>query len=121
MREAMGSSMLLYLIIPVIILFVVFIAFIMNYSSAYRAVNDIVAQIEASSGDGCSIATSEEVRDRIREKYYYTESPTCTSASNGRGTVYTVSLKVDFELPILGKIGVYDVKAETKTIYDVSV
>lgn len=119
MREAVGSSILLYLMIPIIILLIFFISFIMNYSSAYRAVNDIIAQIEAGGGGGCGIATSSQTKSYVKDKYYYMDTISCGCTSNSRGSVYDVTLKVNFELPIFGKIGVYDVKSETKTIYDV--
>ena len=50
MREAIGSSWLIYLVIIFIMIYVFFIAFIMNYASAYRAANYVVTQIENCQG-----------------------------------------------------------------------
>ena len=116
MREAMGGSLLLYLLIPIIILFIVFIGFIMNYSAAYRAGNEIVSQIE---GNNQTKNQCDNINLQIvKEKYHYLETPVCKCLENSKGAVYQISLNVSFELPIIGKIGVYKVKAETKTIVD---
>ena len=65
MREAVGGSLLMYLIIPIIIIFIVFIGFIMRYASAYRAANFIVTQIESCQGYS-DCASDWDTRDNIR-------------------------------------------------------
>ena len=121
MREAMGSSWLLYIAFTIIFLFVFFIAFVMNYASAYRAGNFIVTQIEACEGrmNECASSSFSTLSTEVKEKYHYTSEIEyrCENVGN-RGVVYKVTLKVAFELPFLGQIGIYNVHTETKTIYD---
>ncbi len=124
MREAIGGSMLMYILIPVIFLFVVFIAFIINYASAYRASNYIITQIETCEANISNCSTlpngKETLENNIRNKYYYRNGVIYSCTDNQKGSVYKVTLSVDFELPLLGKIGVYKINSESKTIYGVS-
>ena len=125
MREAVGGSLLLYLIIPIIILFICFIGFIMNYASAYRSANYIVSQIENCQGqfNDCAGMDMDQVFDDIQQKYSYV-IPKKVSRNdlipcyfkNGINTVFRVSLPVSFDLPIAGTVNFMYVKAETKSI-----
>ena len=119
MREAIGGSLLLYLIIPIIILFIVFIGFIMNYASAYRAANYVVTQYENCQGKvgNCGNVTSDSIKKDIANKYYYKGNYSVTCFSNGsNASVYRVTLPVEFELPLVGNFTPFKVVAETKTI-----
>ena len=122
MREAVGGSLLLYLIIPIIILFIVFIGFIMNYASAYRAANYVVTQIENCQGrmDDCGNVSMKKITDTIREKYSYItkdrKNVEPCYIQNGDSYVFRVNLPVSFDLPIIGNFNPVNVKAETKSI-----
>ena len=121
MREGIGGAMLMYLIIPIVILFIFFVAFVINYAAAYRSANYIVTQIEMCEGadfDNCAHTSSEIIKEFVRTKYHYLreiDPPECNS--NTRGAYWTVTLQVEMEIPIVGAVGLYDVRAETKTIY----
>lgn len=126
MREAMGGSLLYYIIIPIIFLFIVFIAFIMNYASAYRASNYVISQIETCDADvsHCNHLPDglNTIGESIRKKYYYTGGFSIDSlcyVQNSKGTVYRVALPVYFDLPLIGRVGVYNVISESKTIYNI--
>lgn len=115
MREAIGSSWLIYLVITFILVYVFFIAFIMNYASAYRAANYVVTQIENCQGrmEGCS----NDYEGVVKKKYHYNGRIDVCSVSNGSDSyVFRVTLYVDFEAPLFGRVGVMKVKSETKTI-----
>ncbi len=126
MREAVGGSLLLYLIIPIIVIFIVFIGFIMNYASAYRAANYVITQIENCQGQMSNCKTMSKITEEVREKYIYktrnneTIMPCVvdngTDASGRKAYVFRVSLPVSFDLPMFGEIRWMYVKAETKTI-----
>ena len=124
MREAFGGTMIMYILIPVLFLFIVFIAFIMNYASAYRASNYVISQIETcdanlSSDTGCKHGSKTSIEDYIREKYHYNNGISYCYIQNKKGTIYRALLKVAFDLPLIGRVGVYKVVSESKTIYDV--
>ena len=119
MREAVGGSLLLYLIIPIIIIFIVFIGFIMNYASAYRAANYIVTQIE--SCQGYSDCKSNWNKEYVSSKYHYVGPATisCRKIDGiSNAVVYDVELKVVFDLPIIGSFNAYSVKSETKSMHN---
>ena len=124
MREAIGGSLMLYLIIPIIVLVIFFVAFIINYASTYRAANYVVSEIENCQGmmNNCGGSTNkmQEITETVKKEYNYftpgnsTITPKCIP--NGNGVVYRVELPVNFELPLLGSINAIYVKVETKTI-----
>lgn len=134
MREAVGGSLLLYIIIPIIILFIVFIGFVMRYASTYRAANYVVTQLENCQGkmDNCGGTDMEGITQVIKKDYGYITPdvapntggivrPVCipNNRDDGRsGVVYRVELPVEFDLPFFGSIRWMIVKAETKTIQD---
>lgn len=126
MREALGGSLLLYLMIPIIFLFVAFIAFIMNYASIYRAGNYIITQIETCDGnlDNCQHTSKEDMEALIRNKYGYHGPISYTCSNNQKGSVYRVSLGISIELPLIGKVpsngNLFTIASESKTIYGVS-
>ena len=115
MREAVGGGLLMYLIIPFLVIFIVFMAFIMKYASAYRAANYIVTQIESCQGyKDCKSKPQSSV---VASVYYYKEKPIITCAqSDGNVSVYRVEMKVPFSLPLIGKFNAFSVKAETKSV-----
>ena len=123
MREAIGSSWLIYLVIIFIMVYVFFIAFIMNYASAYRAANYIITEIENCQGrmDGCK--SMSDIKKTVTSKYHYHAldgSPlTVCYFNSGNGYIFRADLPVDFSLPFVGTFGNVHVRAETKTIPDV--
>ena len=121
MREAIGGAALINLIIPIIVLLIVFIGFIMNYASTYRAANYVVTQIESCqgliNGDGCSSFKDPSTMSKtLASEYHYHGELGLTCLPVGNGSVYRVKLDVMFELPIFGKFNPLSVKAETKTL-----
>lgn len=131
MREAVGGSLIYYLVIPIIILFIIFIGFIMSYASAYRAANYAITQIENCQGtlDGCVSGTNtsgwKAVTEAMRTQYSYippsgTSITPCYIAQKNGTYVYRVSLPVAFDLPLFGTASIMQVKAETKSISQVT-
>ncbi len=124
MREAIGGSMLFYILIPVLFLLITFMAFIMSYASAYRASNYIITQIETCDGtlakDMCNHNDVDRVEKYVREHYHYTNDIDYCYITNSKGTMFKVTLYVSFDIPLLGDdIFRIPVGTETKTIYNV--
>ena len=126
MREDVGGSLLLYLIIPIIILFICFMGFIMNYASAYRSANYMVTQIENCQGriNNCGdIKSIDDLFKQIKDKYSYiipdnvelSDIKPCYFV-NGNSVVFRVYLPVSFDIPMFGTVNLMYVKAETKSI-----
>lgn len=122
MREAVGGALLYYLVIPIILSFIVFIAFIMRYASAYRAANFIVTQIESCQGySNCASDWYANPNNLaiVSTKYHYkgkviTECENITSST----VAYDVTLYVDFDLPLAGKFTAFTVKSQTKSMHN---
>ena len=119
MREAIGGALLYYIIIPIIVIFIVFIGFIMRYASAYRAANYIVTQIETCQGyNDCD---SNWDADYVSSKYHY-KGPVQISCRKINGVsnavAYNVKLSVEFDLPFAGKFSAFSVNAETKSMHN---
>ena len=129
MREAIGSSWLIYIAITFILIYVFFVGFVMNYASAYRASNYVISQIENCQGQlyncGGSTDVMKTVTEHVRKQYGYLTpdrapntseriNPTCIA--NGTGVIYRIELPVQFDVPLLGGLRWMTVKAETKTI-----
>lgn len=121
MREAIGGSLLYYIIIPIIFLFIVFTAFIMNYASAYRASNYVISQIETCDADinNCNHNNIDSIEEYIKNKFHYNNGMSFCYIQNNKGTIYRVNMGVYFDLPLFGRIGVYNIVSESKTIYNV--
>ena len=124
MREAMGGSLLMYMVLPIIVLFICFIAFIMNYASAYRAANYVITQIENCQGQmnncGSSKNKMTDIKTTIQTKYKYFDDFTVCYIVNGKDNyVYRVGLPVSFDVPLFGNVSPVSVMAETKTIVKV--
>lgn len=128
MREAIGGSMLFYIVMTIIVLYIVFIAFIMNYASTYRAANYVVSQFEVCNGDlsgGCKddvsgiVINDAKVCADIKNNYNYADYIKYSCQDNNSGSVYRVGLGIEFNLPFVGNFKVSDIKVETKTIYNV--
>ena len=122
MRDAVGGSLLLYILIPVIVLIIVFIGFIMNYASAYRAANYVISQIESCDANmnNCDHSSMDIVKENIKDMYGYLGNVGVCCIDNNKGSVYRTTLNVEFELPLLGKFSPFNVRSESKTIYGVS-
>ena len=50
MREAIGGSVLFYIILGFLAVYIVFIGIIMNYAATYRASNFVITSIEQTEG-----------------------------------------------------------------------
>ena len=123
MREAIGGSWIIYMVMTFIMVYVFFISFIMNYAAAYRAANYAITQIENCQGRMDECKSIEAITNEVTTRYHYHASGsvihTCYSENGKDSYVFRVALPVYFELPIIGEIGVASVKAETKTILNV--
>ena len=129
MREAIGGSWIIYMAIILIMMYIFFVGFVMNYASAYRAANYVITQIENCQGEldncGGDPDIMKTATKTIRSHYGYITpdkepntrdriNPICFN--NGGGVIYRIELPVMFDLPLLGGVRWTSVKAETKTI-----
>ena len=123
MREAVGGSILFYIILGFLAVFIIFIALIMNYAAAYRASNYVVTMIERTEGEvsiggNNSVAGDNTLYGALMERKYY-NSLEVSCSENSNGAIYKVSTKVPFKVPLLRVNLNLSIQNETKTLYKV--
>lgn len=112
MREAVGGSMLFYIILIFIFIYIVFIGLIMNYAATYRATNYVVTTIEETEGD----VLYNDLKSGLQSRNYHNDL-TVTCSENSDGAVYKVETYVAFEIPLMGIDLTLAITNDTKTIY----
>ena len=121
MREAIGGSVLFYIILGFLGIFIVFIAIIMNYASAYRTSNYVVNAIEQSEGrrpirgNGSSELGLIEI---LRNKGY-NNGLDISCEENANGSVFHVTTYINFYIPLIDVGFPIAINNDTKTIYKV--
>ncbi len=128
MREAVGGSILFYIILGFIGVFIVFIAIVLNYASAYRTNNYVVNMIEQYEGTYDFGRSGDENDEETlvgylkRNKYYNGLKVTCDNVGgiNPRGAVFNVTTYINFYIPLIEVGFPIAIKNDTKTIYGVN-
>lgn len=146
MKEAIGGTMTIYIIIVFLLLINGYLAFSVNYTKAFRVKNQVISLIEQH--EGYTEDAKEAIQSYLRQ-VHYTEIPqgymnevmnndgdyvcelgycvktTIAGASSTdelyRGSYYSVITFINIDIPILNKIfpymKVFQVSGETKMIY----
>ena len=127
MREAVGGSILFYIILGFLAIFIVFIALIMNYAACYRASNYVLTMLERTEGHISKGNPSDKAGDNtlygaLKERKYYNTLKVCcyefkTSADEKPNSIYKIETEVKFDLPMIGVSLPLKIRNETKTIY----
>ena len=127
MREAVGGSLLFYIILGFIFVYIVFIAVIMNYAATYRASNYVLTRLEQTEGkvnigsksDSACKNTSDDtcsLYSTLKTMNYYNDLGVCCKQQNN-GLVFKITTSVIFEVPLMGVDLPLYINNETKTIY----
>lgn len=132
MREAIGNSLLMNLVIIFVSIVILFFIGILSYSKAYRVKNRIVSIIEKY--DGYNTSAQEEILVDLKSAgYRSTNNSKCTSEnlnnttynyciyeirdkSSGDSYYYKIVTYVHFDFPIIGNLISFPVKGETKIL-----
>lgn len=147
MRESIGGSWLLTIVIVFIVLFTSFLALSINYSKAFKVKNGIVNIVEKN--EGVSNEAKSEIKKYLNTVGYivYSTCPSYTDVSNlesARGfersssspnkykyciarviddsgnitkNYYKVTVFFRVDLPIFGDIFTFPITGETKPVY----
>ena len=118
MRDSIGGTLLFWIVIILLSVFIVFIALIIKYAHVYKIKNSIVNYIEINEG-----ASSHEEFDVNLLNYGYSKDGTyklCRYLSNDKdkGGYYYVELYSVTTFPIVGNLAVVNItiKGETRNI-----
>lgn len=151
MRDALGGTMTIYIIIIFLLLINGYLAFSVNYTKAFRVKNEIISLIEQH--EGYTEKAKEEIRAYLNKTHYTVPDAYITQVKNSdqgfvcetgycvkvtavggensstnelyRGSYYSVVTFVNIDIPVLNKMlpffSIFQVKGETKTIYSTGV
>ena len=123
MKDAVGSSVLFYVILIFLAIFIIFIAFLMQYATAYRASNYVVTMLERSEGQVSIGNKTDKAEDTTLygalKARLYNGDLTVVCNQNKNGAVFKVTTSIKFNLPLLDvHIPIY-IHNESKTLYKI--
>ncbi len=101
MREAVGGTMLMYIVVTFLIVYIVFMAFVINYGRVFRVKNALISKIENDEG----INNTEELISKAAEMGYVNQQiDVCYTSGNNNYDYYSVRVYIRFTLPMAGSI-----------------
>lgn len=140
MREAIGGTWLLGLVLTFIVFFVSFLAISVNYSKAFNVKNNIVDLIGKYEGNNCN--ARKKITTYLSDvgylvsgvcpsgysgynldgtistgKSYYCISKDSIEESTLKKQYYRVIVFFKIDLPLVGNITTFRIKGETESIY----
>lgn len=122
MRESIGATFLIKIMIIFIVLYNSLLAIAVNYAMVFRVKNRVINLVEQY--EGCSGAR-EHIKEYISKVGYYRAASSnkkqyeITTHSTSTGTYYTVTTYISFEFPIVKNIINFPIRGETKVIYGI--
>ncbi len=122
MRESIGATFLIKIMIIFIVLYNSLLAIAVNYAMVFRVKNRVINLIEQY--EGCNSAKG-YIKEYISKVGYYRGASSnkkqyeITAHSASLGTYYTVTTYISFEFPIVRNIVNFPIRGETKVIYGI--
>lgn len=119
MREAVGGTMLMYIVFGFLLIYIFFMAVVINYGRVFRTKNALVSFIEVEEG------FKEGIKDRLitkahNEYNYYDEIYACYTYDETRDiTYFTIELEITFQLPMVSNSVKIPITGETAAIRNV--
>ena len=102
MREAIGGTILLYIVLIFLFVYIAFMAIVINYGRVFRSKNAVVSYIEQY--EGMTDKTKEVIDKQVVAKQGY-NGPVCIcyNIAPNKNKYYTVKLIVEFSMPLVRK------------------
>lgn len=133
MREAIGSSLLLNIVVVFVSLIILFFVGILSYSKAYKAKNriiDVIEKYETYSEDPVKQDAGDEIVSSLKEMGYQLGNCRNTAQNENNtgykycvhrvdaneGHYYKVTTYVEFNFPIINNLISIPVTGETKIL-----
>lgn len=129
MKESTGSTFIFFIILGFLAIFIVFIAIIMNFASAYRTNNYVVNLIEQYEGRYPYGNSNDTTPDTLvgylkNSRYYEGLEVECSNIGpdsfNPVGAVFSVKTFIKFRIPIINLDMKLKIVNKSKTIYKIS-
>ena len=117
MREAIGGTMLMQIVLVFLIVYIFFMAVVINYGRVFRAKNTLITYVEAE--EGFKEGGVRSLREKATEIGYTGKIHACYT--EGKDTKYfSIMLYINFDLPLVSNPIQIPVAGETSGIRNVS-
>ena len=112
MRESIGGTFLLQIVLVFLTVYIGFMAVVINYGKVFRIKNTIVNYIEQQEGVAdCSVA-----RNIIVEQVGYLNNYKLEGRETDKGMIYKVTVNIVFTVPLVNTRLNIPVRGETRLI-----
>ena len=114
MRESIGGTMLFWIVLFFMTIFIMFMASVIRYARVYKIKNSMINYIEKNEG----IKTQEEFESKLIELGYPADQSYkfCRTIVGETGGYYTLSLYAYFDVPFVAGALRVEIKGETRQI-----
>ena len=114
MREAIGGTMLMYIVLFFLFVYIAFMAIVINYGRVFRVKNAIVSYVEQTEGIQDANVQNEIVQLAGDMGY---KGRICVCYTEGQKGIYYLSIRVfaTFQLPLLPKENYLDLNISGET------
>ena len=119
MKDSFGGSIMIYIIIFFLGIYIVFIALTLRYAQSFRVKNKIIDLIEEH--DGFNDEVNNEIEDYLKKTKIKPTAIGIEVVNNediNNSCYYIVKSNIDWKWPFLGIEGVWVVKGETKNVVE---
>lgn len=100
MREAIGGTMLMYIVVFFLFVYIFFMAVVINYGRVFRAKNSLISYIEAE--EGFKAGGVDAFKAKASELGYTNQDIyVCYTKGNSDTKYFSIKLNIKFILPLL--------------------
>lgn len=113
MREAVGGTLLIKIVIVFLFIYIVFMSVILAYGRVFRTKNKIINYIEQNEG----ISNYQGFQEVVSKRFNYNgKMDICYEKVGDRGYYYKTTVYITFQLPLVKDILRVPVSGETRLI-----
>ena len=116
MKDAIGSSILIKIMLVFIAIYVSFLAVSVNYSQAFRVKNQIVSIVEFH--EGITVEAQSEIMAFLSRVGYVGRSYDVREICTSRGPYYRITTYVSFNFPVVQTFFRFPIHGETRIMYN---
>ena len=117
MREAIGGTMLMNIVITFLAIYIMFMAAVINYGRVFRVKNTLINLIEAE--EGFKVGGSEIVKNKAVSMGYYDDIHVCYTKGN-QTKYFSILVYINFDLPLVTNNIRIPITGDTSAIRDIS-
>lgn len=120
MKDSFGGSIMIYIIIFFLGIYIVFIALTLRYAQSFKVKNKVIDWIEQYDGDFKDLKGDRGlITTYLKQNSIVPDKLNISVVKNGDVNdtcYYVVSTYIDWEWPFLGIEGIWDIHGETKNV-----